>query len=116
MGQTFLSARLVLTPMADRNVCPTAFAQMGTVPFSAESSAESIQPDAQSAAFLSRRVLELIRAEFEARTWEAFWRVGVDGQLPAHVAADLNMNVAAVYKAKSRVLGRFRQVLAELPE
>jgi len=81
-----------------------------------KSSEESIQPDAQSAACLSRRVLEMIRAEFEVRTWEAFWRVSVGGQLPAHVAADLNMSVAAVYKAKSRVLGRFRQALAELPE
>jgi RNA polymerase sigma-70 factor, ECF subfamily len=90
------------------------FRQMGTVPFSA--SEESIQPDAQSAACLSRRVLELIRAEFEARTWDVFWRVSVGGESPAHVADDLKMNVAAVYKAKSRVLGRFRQILAELPE
>ncbi len=89
------------------------FRQMGAVPFSAE---ENIQPDAQAAACLSRRVLELIQAEFETQTWQAFWRVSVDGQLPAHVAADLKMNVAAVYKAKSRVLARFRQVLAELPE
>ena len=81
-----------------------------------KSSEDSIQPDAQSAACLSRRVLEMIRAEFELRTWEAFWRVSVGGQSPAHVAADLEMNVAAVYKAKSRVLGRFRQVLSELPE
>ena len=42
----------------------------------------------------------MIRAEFEDRTWEAFWRVSVDGQSPADVAADLEMSVAAVYKAK----------------
>ena len=82
----------------------------------AEPSAESIQADAQSAACLSRRMLEMIRVEFEARTWEAFWRAGVDGQSPSAVAADLGMSVAAVYKAKSRVLGRFREVLRELPE
>ena len=58
----------------------------------------------------------MIRVEFEARTWEAFWRVSVGGQLPSHVAADLEISVAAVYKAKSRVMGRFRQVLSELPE
>ena len=94
----------------------TAQRQMAEIPQPPEPSDESIQPDAQSAACLSRRALEMIRAEFEARTWEAFWRVSVDGQSPAHVAADLEMSVAAVYKAKSRVLGRFRQVLAELPE
>jgi RNA polymerase sigma-70 factor, ECF subfamily len=81
-----------------------------------EPSTESIQSDSQSAACLSRRALEAIRAEFEARTWEAFWRVGVDGRVPADVAADLEMSVAAVYKAKSRVLGRLREVLSELPE
>jgi RNA polymerase sigma-70 factor (ECF subfamily) len=65
---------------------------------------------------LSRQVLETIRAEFEVRTWDAFWRVSVGGQSPASVAADLGISVAAVYKAKSRILGRFRQALAELPE
>lgn len=98
----------------------TALRQMADIPQPPEpeqkNCEENIQPDAQAAACLSRRVLDLIRAEFEARTWQAFWRVSVEGQLSAHVAADLKMNVAAVYKAKSRVLARFRQVFAELPE
>jgi len=63
---------------------------------------------------LSRRALELVRAEFENRTWEAFLRTAVDGQPPAGVAEDLGMSVTAVYKAKSRVLRRLRQELAEL--
>jgi RNA polymerase sigma-70 factor (ECF subfamily) len=94
----------------------TAQHQMAEIPQPPELSDESIQPDAQSAACLSQRVLEMIRAEFEVRTWDAFWRVSVGGQPPANVAADLEISVAAVYKAKSRVLGRFRQVLSELPE
>ena len=94
----------------------TAQRQLAEIPQPPEISEDTIQPDAQSAACLSRRVLEMIRAEFEDRTWEAFWRVTVGGQLPSHVASDLEMNVAAVYKAKSRVLGRFRQLLSELPE
>ena len=77
---------------------------------------DGIQPDGQAAACLSRRALEMIRAEFEDRTWRAFWRVSVGRESPANVAADLGVSVAAVYKAKSRVLGRLRQVLAELPE
>ncbi len=81
-----------------------------------EPSEESIRPDAQSVACLSRRVLEMIRAEFEARTWDAFWRVSVEGQSPSNVALDLGISVAAIYKAKSRVLARFREVLRELPE
>jgi len=61
-------------------------------------------------------VLETIRAEFESRTWQAFWRTTVDGRAPAHVAEDLEMSVAAVYMAKSRVLCRLRQVMGELPQ
>jgi RNA polymerase sigma-70 factor (ECF subfamily) len=77
---------------------------------------EPIEPselaDAESS--LPRRVLELVRSEFEARTWDAFWRTTVDGQSPADVAADLGMSVAAVYQAKSRVLRRLRQELGGL--
>ena len=93
----------------------TAQRQMAEVPEPSEPSEESIRPDAESAAWLSRRVLETIRNEFEARTWEAFWRTAVDGQPPAQVAEALEMTVAAVYMAKSRVLRRLRQVMGELP-
>ena len=62
----------------------------------------------------SRRLLELVRAEFESRTWDAFWRIVVDSQPPAEVAAALNMSLPAVYKAKSRVLQRLRQELGGL--
>src|SRR5208337_498445 len=55
----------------------TAQRQMAEVPQPPELSEESIRPDAQMAACLSRRVLEMIQAEFESRTWEAFWRVSV---------------------------------------
>ena len=62
----------------------------------------------------SRRLLDLVRAEFESRTWDAFWRIVVDGQPPAEVAAALKMSLPAVYKAKSRVLRRLRQELGGL--
>ncbi|MBN2294862.1 MAG: sigma-70 family RNA polymerase sigma factor [Pirellulales bacterium] len=65
----------------------------------------------QTDRMLSRRGLQLVRAEFENRTWEAFWRTTVDAHAPANVAEDLGMSVAAVYKAKSRVLRRLRQEL-----
>lgn len=94
----------------------TARCRMAEIPQPSDLSEESSQLAAQSATCLSRRVLETIRAEFENRTWEAFWRVSVGGQSPADVAAELKMSVVAVYKAKSRVLGRFRRVLAELPQ
>ena len=56
-----------------------------------------------------RRALELIRSEFEERTWQSFWHVVVDGQTPADVAARLGMSVPAVHQAKSRVLRRLRE-------
>jgi RNA polymerase sigma-70 factor (ECF subfamily) len=60
--------------------------------------------------------LDVVRAEFENRTWEAFQRVVVEGQSPAQIAADLGMSIQAVYKAKSRVLRRLRQELDGLTE
>lgn len=57
------------------------------------------------------RALELIRIEFEDRTWQAFWAVAVDGRVPADVAADFGMERMAVYKAKSRVMAKLRAEL-----
>lgn len=67
----------------------------------------------------TRRTLELIRVEFTDQTWQAFWAIAVDGRVPADVADDLGMTLFAVYKAKSRVRTRLRQMLeglVDLPE
>ncbi len=63
---------------------------------------------------LTHRGLELIRGEFEDRTWQAFWRTTVDHQLSAEVADELGLARADVYQAKSRVMRRILQVLDEL--
>ncbi len=55
------------------------------------------------------RLLELIRPEFEPRTWEAFWRVASEGRSAKDVAEELGMKVGAVYTAKSKVLKRLRE-------
>jgi RNA polymerase sigma-70 factor, ECF subfamily len=62
-------------------------------------------------AALVHRALELIRAEFEERTWQAFWRVTVLGHLPRDVAEETGVSVHAVRMAKSRVLRRLRDEL-----
>lgn len=62
------------------------------------------------------RALELIRIEFEDRTWQAFWAVAVEGRVPADVATDLGMERMAVYKAKSRVMAKLRDELEGLVE
>ncbi len=71
---------------------------------------------AEDRSLLSHRALELVRAEFEDRTWQAFWLVAVEERSPADVADELDMTLHAVYKAKSRVLIRLRQELDDLPE
>ena len=65
---------------------------------------------------LSRRVLELVRSEFEEKSWRAFQLTAVEGRVPVDVAAELGMSVASVYQAKSRILRRLRQQLGELPK
>lgn len=58
--------------------------------------------------------IEILRVEFEDRTWQAFVQTAIDGRKAADVAADLNMTVGNVYTAKSRVLSRLRTEFAEL--
>lgn len=58
-----------------------------------------------------RQTLDLLRPEFEQRTWQAFWLVQMEGQETADVAAQLGMNAASVRKAKFRVLRRLREEL-----
>jgi RNA polymerase sigma-70 factor, ECF subfamily len=59
------------------------------------------------------KALESIRGEFHERTWQAFWRVAVDGRTAVDVAADLDMKPGAVRVAKSRVLLRLRRELGD---
>jgi RNA polymerase sigma-70 factor (ECF subfamily) len=72
--------------------------------------------EADDDASLLHRWLELLRREFEDRTWQAFWRTTVELQYAADVADELGMTLNAVYKAKARVLARLRQELADLME
>lgn len=65
---------------------------------------------------LLHRGLELIRQDFAAHTWQAFWRSLVEGHSPADIARDLGISVDAVYQAKARVLRRLREELGDLLE
>jgi RNA polymerase sigma-70 factor (ECF subfamily) len=63
---------------------------------------------------LFHRGLELVRAEFETHTWQAFWRTAVDGLSATDVAAELRMTAGGVRVAKCRVLQRLREELGDL--
>jgi RNA polymerase sigma-70 factor (ECF subfamily) len=65
---------------------------------------------------LFARALDQIRAEFEERTWSAFWRTAVEGRAAKDVADELSMSPGAVRVAKSRVLHRLRAELGDLME
>ena len=63
---------------------------------------------------LHRRALDLVRSEFEDRTWQMFWLTVVDGRSPVDVAAEMRVSPAAVRMAKSRVLRRLKDELGDL--
>jgi RNA polymerase sigma-70 factor (ECF subfamily) len=71
-------------------------------------------PSAADRRILLGRVTQLVRAEFEDRTWQAFWLTTVDDVPSADAALRLSISVNAVYKARSRVLRRLREELEGL--
>jgi RNA polymerase sigma-70 factor (ECF subfamily) len=77
-----------------------------------ESAGSSVGDKADEKSLISRG-LDLIRDEFEERTWQAFWGTAVDGRAAPEVAAELSMTPGAVRVAKSRVLHRLREELGD---
>jgi RNA polymerase sigma-70 factor (ECF subfamily) len=65
-------------------------------------------------AFLVRQALKEIEPEFKATTWQAFWRVSMEGRQVADVARELGVTANAVYLAGSHVRRRFREDFADL--
>lgn len=63
---------------------------------------------------LTSRALTQVQCEFEARTWQAFWRSVVDGIDTATVAEELRVSSAAVRQARSRILRRLREQLGDV--
>jgi RNA polymerase sigma-70 factor (ECF subfamily) len=63
---------------------------------------------------LRRRALELVRSEFEERTWQMFWLTVVEDRSPVDIASTLGVTAAAVRMAKSRVLHRLKEQFADL--
>jgi len=60
------------------------------------------------------QALEMVRAEFEEKSWAAFWRVAVEGERAADVAGELGMSTNAVYVVRCRILARLREEFAGL--
>lgn len=90
--------------------------RMSALPAPQQPTDEPTPADDQAERGLFYRGLDFIRAEFEPKTWQAFWKTAVDGRATADVAAELGMSPGAVRVAKSRVLHRLREELGDLLE
>lgn len=112
VGGSEAQRRLTSLPApSERSDDASAVASAGDASRAGESATETERTFERN---LFRRGLDLIRAEFEPRTWQAFWMTVVDGRATADVAADLSMSSGAVRVAKSRVLHRLRAELGDL--
>jgi RNA polymerase sigma-70 factor, ECF subfamily len=63
---------------------------------------------------IMRGTLEIIRSDFDERTWRAFWLMAIDDRSSAEVGEQLGMSKDAVRQAKRRVLKRLNEELNEL--
>ncbi len=59
---------------------------------------------------------ERIQGQFQAATWQAFWRTSVEQRSAQEVAQELGMTVGAVYVAKSRVTKRLAEKIKEVDD
>jgi RNA polymerase sigma-70 factor (ECF subfamily) len=90
------------------------FAQIAAPLAEEEADESSGHDEAAEVRQLLRGALEHIRAQVQAQTWQAFWKVVVEGKTPEEVGAELAMRPGTVRVAKSRVLSRLRAELGEL--
>jgi RNA polymerase sigma-70 factor (ECF subfamily) len=88
------------------------FAQLAAPPADAEGA--DAHDEVGEVQHLLRGALEQIRGQVHPQTWQAFWKVVVEGKTPEEVAQELAMRIGTVRVAKSRVLSRLRSELGEL--
>ena len=102
----------------DRRGRQPAAAAGGTTAYQALQGVADPEPgsadDREETGGLYRRALELIRGEFEEKTWQAFWLTVIDGRSPTALAVELGVTPAAIRQAKSRVLRRLKQEIGDL--
>jgi RNA polymerase sigma-70 factor, ECF subfamily len=72
---------------------------------------QEVPPGFDAQASLVHRAVQLMRQDFQPQTWQAFWRLVVDGCSVAEVAEQLGLTPGAVRQAKFRVLTRLQSEL-----
>jgi RNA polymerase sigma-70 factor (ECF subfamily) len=91
-----------------------AFLRLQEVADTSDVTAVEDEDPAEELDALRQRALNLVRSEFEERTWRAFWMTVVEDRAPVDVAADMGVSPAAVRMAKSRVLHRLKEEFGDL--
>lgn len=87
-------------------------AQQLEAAWSGSVSQESLHEDQR---LLLARAVEVVRRDFEPATWEMFWQLEIEGESAQQIATARAVSVWNIYKARSRVLARLREVLADWP-
>jgi RNA polymerase sigma-70 factor (ECF subfamily) len=78
------------------------------------SSEMSRQWDVEHDQQLVRRLLAVVQADFQPRTWDVFRLLVLEDRPAAEVAQHCGMELNAIYVVKSRVLARLREELGDL--
>ena len=77
---------------------------------------DSAEWDAEYERRLFAWAAEQVRADFQDRTWQAFWQTAVEGRPARQVGEAIGMSAGAVYVARSRVLARLKEEVQRLRE
>ncbi len=78
--------------------------------------ADSLSFDLEWQREILRWVAQQVRGEFESTTWTAFWDTAIEQSPAQDVAEKIGKSVGAVYIARSRVMQRIKQRIAELDQ
>ena len=65
---------------------------------------------------ISRWAARQVRQEFQPATWDAFWLTAIEDQSIDEVAEKLDKNRGSIYAARSRVIRRIQEKVAEYEE
>lgn len=96
--------------MRKRAVAPTNAGDAALADAAAPDGTDALW-EAEYRSQLFGRAVQIMRGDFEEKTWKACWALVVEDKSGAEVAAELGMSVDGVYAAKARVLRRLRQEL-----
>lgn len=62
---------------------------------------------------LFRAAAIVVRKQFQASTWQAFWKTTIDGMSIEDAVAELGMSACSIYIARSRVVHRLRETIQQ---